>query len=196
MGSINLSQGLQTRFKRDVSMIVPRKDFIAINPEVHDRINDAPLLVKPAFYDKQKPLREEDIILCKTEKEDASRFLAEVNRIFPDEVEVVNITTPKPLMDGYATAALHVRIDDLLKARFRKIWYVYSGKNAGKGTLKPSVPIQPQAATLDGETSHQRNRRPCTSYRHDSRPSGLFKQRISKYSCAANHRSRLYCNRR
>jgi hypothetical protein len=94
-------------FKRDVSMLVPKKDFTAINPEVHDPTNDAPLLVKPAFYNKQKPLREKDIILCKTGREDTSWFLAEVNRIFPDEVEVVYYTTPKPLMEGYSTAALH-----------------------------------------------------------------------------------------
>ncbi len=83
-------------FKRDVSMLVPKKDFTAINPEVHDPTNYAPLLAKPAFYNKQKPLREEDIILCKTKKEDTSWFLAEVNRVFPDEVEVVYYTTPKP----------------------------------------------------------------------------------------------------
>jgi hypothetical protein len=138
-------------FKRDVSMLVPKRDYMAINPEVHDPTNETPLLVKPAFYNKQKPLQEEDIILCKTEKEDTSWFLAEVNRIFPDEVEVVYYTTPKPLMEGYSTATLHERIDDLLKARFRKTWYVYSGKNAGKGTLKPPFPYNPKLRLWTGK---------------------------------------------
>jgi hypothetical protein len=111
----------------------------------------APLLIKPAIYNKQKPLREEDIILCKTEKEDRSWLLAEVNCIFPDEVEVVYYTTPKPLMERYATAALHARIDDLLKARFRKTWYVYSGKNAWKGTLKPPFPYNPKLRLWTGK---------------------------------------------
>jgi hypothetical protein len=124
---------------------------MAINPEVHDPTNETPLLVKPAFYNKQKPLQEEDIILCKTEKEDTSWFLAEVNRIFPDEVEVVYYTTQKPLMEGYSTATLHERIDDLLKARFRKTWYVYSGKNAGKGTLKPPFPYNPKLRLWTGK---------------------------------------------
>ncbi len=141
-------------FKRDVSMLVPKKDFTTINLEVHDPTNNAPLLAKPAFYNKQSPLREGDIILCKTEREDASWFLAEVNRIFPDEVEVVNFTTSKPLMEGYATVALHEQIDDLLKAQFRKTWYVYSGKNAAReGNIETPVPIQPQAATLDGKAT-------------------------------------------
>jgi hypothetical protein len=105
-------------------MLVPKKDFTAINPEVHDPTNDASLLVKPAFYDKQKPLHEEDIILCINEREYTSWFLAEVNCICPNEVEVAYYTTPKPLMEGYSTATLHERIDDLLKARFRKTWYV------------------------------------------------------------------------
>jgi hypothetical protein len=33
---------------------------------------------------------------------------------------------------------------DLLKARFRKTWHVYSGKDAGKGTLKPPFPYNPK----------------------------------------------------
>jgi hypothetical protein len=33
-------------------------------------------------------LVEEDLILCKTEKDDTSWCLAEVSKIFPDEVEV------------------------------------------------------------------------------------------------------------
>jgi hypothetical protein len=54
-------------------------------------------------------------------------------------------------MEGYATAALHARIDDLLKARFRKTWYVYSDKNAGKGTLKPPFPYNPKLRLWTGK---------------------------------------------
>ncbi len=113
-------------FKRDVSMLVPERDMSAINPEVHDPTTVTPNLAKPAFHARKQPLplREEDIILCKTEKDDTFWCLAEVNRIFPDEVEVIYYTTPKPLMEGYTTATLHQRADDLLKARFRKTWYV------------------------------------------------------------------------
>jgi hypothetical protein len=138
-------------FKRDVSMLVPEKEMQNLNPETHDPTIVPPSQAKPSLYNKTKPLTEEDIILCKTEKDDTSWCLAEVSRIFPDEVEVVYYTTPKPLMDGYNTATLHQRIEDLLKARFRKTWYVYSGKDAGKGTLKPPFPYNPKLRLWTGK---------------------------------------------
>jgi hypothetical protein len=110
-------------FKRDVSMLVRERNMSAINPEVHDPTTVTPNLAKPAFHTRKQPLREEDIILCTTEKDNTSWCLAEVDRIFPDEVEVIYYTTPKLLMEGYTTATLHQRVDDLLKARFRKTWY-------------------------------------------------------------------------
>ncbi len=120
-------------------MLVPEKDMSAINPEVHDPTTGAPSQAKPAFHTRKQPLREEDIILCKTEKDNISWCLAEVNRIFPDEVEVVYYTTPKPLMEGYTTATLHQRVDDLLKARFRK------------GTIKPPFPYNPKLQLWTGK---------------------------------------------
>ncbi len=39
----------------------------------------------------------------------------------------------------------------LLKARFRKTWYVYSGKNAGKGTIKPPFPYNPKLRLWTGK---------------------------------------------
>jgi hypothetical protein len=118
-------------------MLVPEKE---INPETHDPTITPPNQVKPSIHVRGKLLAEEDLILCKTDKEDTSWYLAEVTKIFPDEIEVAYYTTPKPLMEGYATATLHQRIDDLLKARFRKTWFVYAGKNAEKGTLKLPFP--------------------------------------------------------
>ena len=138
-------------FKRDISMLVPEKDMSAINPEVHDPTTVAPNQAKPTLHTEKQPLREEDIILCKTENDDTAWCLAEINRVFPDEVEFVYYTTPKPLMEGYTTATLHQRIEDLLKARFRKTWYVYSGKNAGKGTIKPPFPYNPKLRLWTGK---------------------------------------------
>jgi hypothetical protein len=89
----------------------------------------------------------------------------EVSKIFPDEVEVAYYTTPKPLMEGHANATLHQRIDDFLKARFRKTWFVYAGQRRWERNIKTSVPVQSQASTLDGETTRQRDRR--FSYRHE-----------------------------
>ncbi len=129
-------------------MLVPEKE---INPETHDPTIIPPNQVKPSIHVRGKLLAEEDLILCKTDKEDTSWYLAEVTKIFPDEIEVAYYTTPEPLMEGYATATLHQRIDDLLKARFRKTWCVYAGKNAGKGTLKPPFPYNPKLRLWTGK---------------------------------------------
>jgi hypothetical protein len=37
------------------------------------------------------------------------------------------------------------------KARFRKTWYVYSGKNAGKETLNPPFPYNPKLRLWTGK---------------------------------------------
>jgi hypothetical protein len=67
------------------------------------------------------------------------------------QVEVAYFTTPKPLMEGYATATLHQRIDDLLKAGFRKTWFVYAGKNTEKKTRKPPFPYNPKLQLWTGK---------------------------------------------
>jgi hypothetical protein len=85
-------------------MLVPEKEMQHLSPKTHDLTIASPNQAKPSHYDKRNPLREEEIILCKTEKDDTSWCLTEVNKIFPNEVEVVYYTTPELLMDGYATA--------------------------------------------------------------------------------------------
>jgi hypothetical protein len=132
-------------------MLVPEKEMQRINSETHDPTITPPNQVKPSIHVRGKLLAEEDLIPCKTDKDDTSWYLAEVAKIFPDEVEVAYYTTPKPLMEGYATATLHQRIYDLLKARFRKTWFVYAGKNAGKGTLKPLFPYNPKLQLWTGK---------------------------------------------
>jgi hypothetical protein len=42
------------------------------------------------------------------DKEDTSWYLAEVTKIFPDEIEVAYYTTPKPLIEGCATATAFI----------------------------------------------------------------------------------------
>ena len=81
-------------------MLVPEKEMQRINPETHDPTITPPNQVKPSIHVRGKLLAEEDLILCKTDKEDQ-----EVTKIFPDEIEVAHYTTPKPLMEG--TQPLH-----------------------------------------------------------------------------------------
>ncbi len=83
-------------------------------------------------------LREEKLILCKTDKGDKAWSLAEVHKVYyPDEIEVIYYTTPRKQLDDYETATHDERQERLSQSRFRKTWFIRTGTNAGKGTLNP-----------------------------------------------------------
>jgi hypothetical protein len=150
-------------------------------------------MIPRSLHLRGKLLAEENLILCKTDKDDTSWYFAEVSKIFPDEVEVAYYTTPKPLMEGYATAAaLHQRIDDLLKARFRKTWFVYAGKNAGKGTLKPPFPYNPKLRLWTGKLPAHEIDELVLATGMNLDPQGYFSRETTAiYSCTTEHRVRL-----
>ncbi len=62
-------------------------------------------------------LREEELILCKTDKGDQAWSLAEVYKIYPDEIEVIYYTTPRKQLDDYETATHDQRLLILLLKR-------------------------------------------------------------------------------
>ena len=88
-------------------------------------------------------LREEELILCKTNKGDKAWSLAEVHKVYPDEVEVIYYTTPRKQLDNYETATKDEKQECLSQSRFRKTWFIRTGTNAGKGTLNPPFPKNP-----------------------------------------------------
>ena len=49
------------------------------------------------------------------------------------------------------TANKEQRIDVLKNARFRKTWYISSGKNVGKATLKAPFPKNPELRLWTGK---------------------------------------------
>jgi hypothetical protein len=53
-------------------MLVPEKEMQRINPETHDPTITSPNQVKPSIHVRGKLLAEEDLILCKTDKDDTS----------------------------------------------------------------------------------------------------------------------------
>ena len=71
-------------FKRDISMLVPEKRIRAIDVNRHDPTAETPLRVKPALFKPGVILREEELILCKTDKGDKAWSLAEVHKVYPE----------------------------------------------------------------------------------------------------------------
>ncbi len=130
-------------FKRDISMLIPEKRMKEIDVNRHDPTAETPLIVKPALFKPGVVLREEELILCKTDKGDKAWSLAEVHKIYPDEIEVIYYTTPRKQLDDYETATHVQRQECLSQSRFRKTWFIRAGTNAGKGTLNPPFPRNP-----------------------------------------------------
>ncbi len=95
-------------------------------------------------YDKDDALLEGILILCKTQKEDKGWFLAEIDKIYSDEIEVTYYATPRPSLDNYETSSKEQRMEALGEACFRRTWFIRQGKNAGMATNKAPFPLNPE----------------------------------------------------
>ena len=138
-------------FKRDVGMLIPQQTMLEIDPLTLDVVDTPSINVKPKLYKKGHPLQEDSLILCKTETTDTEWFLAEVSRVYPDEVELTYYTTPISKSENYANASKELRQENLQNARFRKTWYISSGKNVGKATIKAPFPKSPELRLWTGK---------------------------------------------
>ena len=56
---------------------------------------------KPTLHTNGAELHEEDLILCKTDLTDTEWYLAEINKIYSDEVEIIFFTTPIKVVENY-----------------------------------------------------------------------------------------------
>ena len=105
---------------------------------------------KPKLHVNGDEIREEDLILCKTELTDTEWYLAEINKIYSDEIEVVYFTTPAKSAENYIERSIDEKSENLRSARFRKTWIIRDGKNAGRGTLKVPFPSNPDLRIWKG----------------------------------------------
>ncbi len=145
------------QFKRDISMLIPERTIQSIDVIRHDPTAASPH-VEPALLKPGVTLQEEELILCKTEKGDHAWSLAEVHKIYPEEIEVIYYTTPQQQLDEYDSATPEQRQGHLSQCRFRKTWLIRTGTNAGKGTLTaPRV--------VDRKIANERIRRLNPRYR-------------------------------
>jgi hypothetical protein len=138
-------------FKRDVGMLIPQHTMYEIDPLTLDVTYIQLSSTKPKLYNKDYQLQEDNLIICKTESTDTEWCLAEVNRISPEEIEITYYTTPIAQLEGYDTATKEQKLDVLKNARFRKTWYISSGKNVGKATLKAPFPKNPELRLWTGK---------------------------------------------
>jgi hypothetical protein len=131
------------RFPIPLSTRYEARPFPLVDVNRHDPTAETPVQSIPSLFKPGTTLREEELILCKTDKGDKTWSLAEVHKIYPYEVEVIYYTTPHKHLDKYKTATHEQRQECLSQTRFRKTWFIRTGTNAGKGMLNPPFPRNP-----------------------------------------------------
>ena len=75
---------------------------------------------KPKLHTNGAELHEEDLILCKTDLTDTEWYLAEINKIYSDEVEIIFFTTPIKVVENYIEQSMEQRSENFRSARFWK----------------------------------------------------------------------------
>jgi hypothetical protein len=121
------------RYKRDISMLIPEQTIymLEIDVTILDVTDSRESGNKPKLHVNSDEIREEDLILCKTELTDTEWYLAKINKIYADEIEVVYFTTPAKSAEKDIEQSIDERSENLRSARFRKTWIIRDGKNAG-----------------------------------------------------------------
>ena len=135
-------------FSRDISMIIPEKAFLTLPTPTPDfAVVASP---PPSKHNVIKPLalREGEMIIC---LDHDNWYLAEVNAVYPDKARVRYYSTPTPPLDSYGDTLIPERVKRLQQVRFRKTWFFRDGPNAGKGTVSPPFPDNPDLRVWDGD---------------------------------------------
>ena len=106
---------------------------------------------EPMLHTNGAELHEEDLILCKTDLTDTEWYLAEINKIYSDEIEIIYFTTSIKVVENFIEQSIQQKSENLRSARFRKTWFIIrDGKNAGKGTIKAPFPSNPELRLWTG----------------------------------------------
>ena len=108
------------RYKGDISMLIPEQTMLEIDVTTLDVTDSRESGTNPKLYVNGDEIQEEDLILFKMELTDTKRYLAEINKIYSDETEVVYFTTPAKSAENYIDQSIDQRCENLRSARFRK----------------------------------------------------------------------------
>ena len=135
-------------YKRDVEMLIPVPHLPEKYRE-YDPVETVMKTIKPSKHSKNLELREGELLIMLDEDED-KWYLAEITKKYQDRVQVNYYSTPTQMLDNYATSSPEKRRERISQAHFRKTWFVYAGKDAGKGTLQAPFPTNPETRVWEG----------------------------------------------
>jgi hypothetical protein len=106
----------------------------------------------PAMHDPENvlPLTEGELIITRDDPTSTEWYVAEIHRVLPDKIVVKYFSTRTPSLDDYSGQTQEAIEKRLKQVHFRRTWYFRSGKNAGKGTVNPPFPNNPELRTWNG----------------------------------------------
>ncbi len=67
----------------------------------------------PKFHTIGAEIREEGLILCKTELTDTEWYLADIDKIYANEIEVIYYTTPANMSENFIDQSIEQRYEHL-----------------------------------------------------------------------------------
>jgi hypothetical protein len=98
------------RYKRDISMLIPEQSMLEIAVTKLDVTDSRESGAKPKkLHTIGAEIREEDLILCKTELTDTEWYLAEIDKIYANEIEVIYYTTPANTAENFIDQSIDQR---------------------------------------------------------------------------------------
>ncbi len=109
-------------------MLIPEQTMLAINVTTLDVTDSRESGTKPKLHTSGAELREEDLILCKTDLTDTEWYLAEINKIYSDEIEIIYFTTPIKVVENFIEQSIEEKSENLRSARFRKTWFIETAR--------------------------------------------------------------------
>ncbi len=115
-------------------MLIPEQSMLEIDVTKLDVTDSRESGTKPKLHTIGAEIREEDLILCKTQLTDTEWYLAKIDKIYANEIEVIYYTTPANTAENFIDQSIEQRYENLRR----------DGKNAGKGTIKAPFPSNPE----------------------------------------------------
>jgi hypothetical protein len=83
-------------------MLIPEQSMLEIDVTKLDVTDSRESGTKPKLHTIGAEIREEeDLILCKTELTDTECYLAEIDKIYANEIEVIYYTTPANTAENF-----------------------------------------------------------------------------------------------
>ena len=99
-------------------MLISEQPMFEINVTTLDVSDSRESGSKPKLHTNGVELREEELIICKTELIDTEWYLSEINKIYSEEIEIVYYTTPATTADNFVEQSINQRYKNLRSARF------------------------------------------------------------------------------